>query len=150
MKKSLYLLFLIPLAGSWAALSKTYPTSAVTTVRLSAYQDAFNTVGTSTETFETDRWEVLGGSTWTWVPSNQKIDGYWSVAVGTNWVVVPVQWDIKDYSKLLYEESVLRQINKVADDDIEIYMVFPATFAPVGWRGWCLSNAPKPVPTICP
>lgn len=143
------LCFLFLSTYSFAALSRTYPTSNVTTVRMSAYTDGINTVGLSTDAIKVDDWDVVG-STWSYIPSNQDIHGYWSVNVGTNWVSIPVQWTIKEYTDLIYEESVLRQLNKVADDDIELYMVFPATFAPVGWRGWCLNNAPKPIPTQCP
>ena len=49
----------LPIAG-WGALSKTFPTSPVTIIRLSAYQDVINTIYNSTYTvsYSTHDWDT--------------------------------------------------------------------------------------------
>jgi hypothetical protein len=105
---------------SYAALSKTYPTSATTQIRWDAYHDAFKTVWLSTST-EFTRINEDGSTT--------------------------------DFglSTATIEAIKLKWINEVEDDGIEQYLVFPSTFAPSGWKGWCLQviNG-RNVPAACP
>jgi len=45
-------------------------------------------------------------------------------------------------------------INKIADDDMEEYMVFPSSYVPVDsqpWAGWCLATVNnKQIAVACP
>lgn len=139
MKKLFLLLLFAPLTVV-AELSHTYPLSAVTTVRLSAYNDGIFTLAKSTYAFQSSTWDVIN-TTWTWINPSQTVWGFIStlevVDSTPTWVLHSSSWSLEDFSNNLIQEERLKGLNKIVDDDMEIYMVWPSTEAcPPDWRGW--------------
>lgn len=133
------------LAPSQAELSKTYPTSAVTTLRLEAYLDAIQTSSAKDYTVKTSTWDVLGFN-YTFIYSTQTVSGY--VWYGSS--SVPSIWTIDQYNRLM-AEGIKNRIYETILDQQEIYMVWPDTNPVAGWRGWCLGViSGKKIPITCP
>ena len=138
--------------GAEAALSRTYPNSAVTTIRLSAYQDGFETIWKSTWSIEVSTWIPMI-SIWTYLIPDTTIYGYISEYSSGTWTVKESSWSLSDYNNLLIETVKLRITNEILDEDIEQYLVWPdTTTMPVdGWRGWCLVEVNGTwIPGLCP
>lgn len=118
---------------------------------MDAYHDSFNTIWKSTDTFQLETWDVLGAS-YTWVSNSSPVKAFWTVWDGSTWTVRAIEWSLKDYTDLIYQEGRLRAINEVLDNDIEQFMVWPATGpCPIGWKGWGskIVNG-KVVAAVCP
>ena len=128
-------------------LSKTYPTSPVTTLRLEAYLDTIQSSYANNYEVKTSTWDVLGSS-YTYIPPNQTIQGFvWDVAKNTS---TASSWSIDQYNKLMADEMKQRIYNSILDQQ-EIYMVWPDTNPVSGWRGWCLGTiSGKKIPVACP
>ena len=150
MFKRFLFIVLIPSLG-YAALSKTYPTSPVTTIRMDAYNDAFATIYKSTNAVVTSTWTVVNSS-WTLIPSTQTVVFDTAVrASSTTWTIKRSTVTISEYTKMIVDETKLRLINEVLDKDVEQYMVWGGTVAPPGgWLGWCseIKNG-NIVPIVC-
>lgn len=127
-------------------LTKTYPTSPVTTLRMETYLDAIASVYKSSYTVQVDTWtEALDH--YRWVKSSQTIHAYnFDVSIST-YKVFDATYTIQAYSQMVSEEAKFRALDKVLDQ-IEIYMVWPDTSPAQGWKGWCLGSQKIPIP--CP
>lgn len=134
MKKFLFLLLFIP-SLSFGELSKTYPTSSVTTVRLSAYLDEIYTTAKSTWTVEIGTYTFFG-STRTYIDEDQYVTGETYINEGSTWVAHIALWTLQEYSDILLEDAKIRWISETLDKDIEQYLVWPSTNCPAGWKGW--------------
>ena len=149
---------LIVLLGSplaHGALNKTYPTSATTNLRVETYVDAVGTIYKSTYSVQVSTWFPIG-STWTYILSDQKINGVeWYIKTATTpinplngikltssnglingyswvlenstYVVKSTTWTVGEYSNLIINEAKRNFINEVLDGDIEQYMVWGDT-----------------------
>lgn len=150
MLKKLLFILLFPAIG-YAALSKTYPTSPVTTIRMDVYTDVFTTIYKSTDTVQMSTWTVLNSS-WTVIPANQNVLFDTAVKVSsTTWKLQRSTVTIEAYTKMVVEETKLRIMNEILDKDVEQYMVWSGSTTPDGgWKGWCsdIING-KLVPIVC-
>jgi len=134
---SLFLFLFISPMICFSALSKLYPTSAVTTVRLDAYNDGFKTVYMSTWTIDFSTWVPLG-STWTWIVPEGNVQVF-TLDTSTP-IVHSSTWSLRDYTDRVIKETELRMINLIVDEAIEQYMVDSSTEPypnPGTWKGWC-------------
>lgn len=140
------LLFVSPLRGE---LNKTYPTSPVTVLRVQAYQDAIQSIYDANYDLQYDTWSVIGSS-YVYLSSDQIITGYLTDTSQSTWTVVSATWTLSGYNQMLINDLKIKAINTVADQE-EIYMVWPDTSPPVGWKGWCLSlSNGNPIAGVCP
>lgn len=133
----LILLIIVPVAE--AALNRTYPTSATTQLRVEAYNDAIASIWKSNYVIKVDTWAVVVDS-YTYIPGGPPLVGWFTDT--SNWTLVSTSWTVSGYNAALVEDAKLKLINQILDEDVEEYMVFPAT-STVGmieaWKGWCLS-----------
>lgn len=134
MKRVLFLLLFVP-SFLQAELSKTYPSSPVTTIRMDAYIDEASTIYKSTWTVYKGTWTFFG-STRTFLNGNNHVFGRISLD-GSTTTVRQSSWTLNAYNAMLLDEAKQRWISEVVDHDIEIYMVWPSTNSPSGWKGWC-------------
>lgn len=149
MQKLFVLLLFIPVV-TFAALSKTFPTSNVTKVRLSGYYDGIRTTALSTDTIKVGQWDSIASS-YTWIHNDQHVDVSYYVYEGTNTVVIPHSMTLQEYTDLIIEETRLRVINEIVNQDLEIYFVWPGTSPPRGWVGWCQGEINgRNIPVLCP
>lgn len=145
--KSLFIFLLVPslLDG---ALNKTYPTAATTNLRIETYVDGFATMHNSSWTVNVSTWGYLG-STMTWL-NNDNVTGYVYTVNNSCWTVKQATWTVKNLLELYTESLKTRIVNKILDQDIEQYLVWPSTTAPRDWKGWCLDRINgKDVPITC-
>ena len=147
----------------WGEQNRTYPTSAITQIRMDTYLDAIYTVYNSTYTVDISTWIPLI-STWTWIGEtrakgyewylrgstqtvtptkgirlgaiNDQVYGYTWTMQGSSYVVVATSWSLKDYSNIIVEQAKYQFINEIIDKDVEQYMVWNGTDCPSGWKGW--------------
>lgn len=132
---SLFLIALLSPVGGRAALSKTFPTSPVTVLRLECYLDVFKTIYNSSVTADGSR--IVSLST---APFTLQINP----STSTPRIIYEPGVKTEDELKLLW-------INEILDRDVEQYLVFPSSEAPTGWLGWCSRKSGiKIVPVPCP
>lgn len=154
---SLIIVFFVSLCE--AKLNQTYPTSATTFLRMETYQDGFETVYQSSWNINVSTWEIIGSS-YTYISSTEPITGFIATissftynvdgTTTTNWNIQDTSWPMTDFINLIRDETRLRDTNKILDDDIEEYLVWPDTSPPAGWQGWCLKQINEnPVPVTC-
>lgn len=142
-------IFLGIYSSGFCAQSKTYPTSAITVVRMATYMDELTTIAKSTWTLPVSTWTYFG-STQTYVhPMNV------NVVIYTGTTVINQQWPLDKLINNVVEETKYHVLNEVMDQDMEQYVVWPSssTTGLVGapWTGWCNSVVNgNDVPIPCP
>ena len=127
-------LFSVPCWG----ISKTSPTSPVTTLRFEVLTDAFKNAY-STYSVSIDTWDVIGDS-YTWIPSNQVVRGWVTDTSTSPWIMKSSTWNISDYTALIAEQSRRQVFDSILDNDNELWLVWPDTSPPMGWQGFCLQG----------
>lgn len=65
--------------------------------------------------------------------------------------MVQATWTLQQFLDWRDQDMKVEQILNVANDDMEIYMVWHDTSPPEGWKGWCLGTVNgKQIPVACP
>jgi hypothetical protein len=136
--KGISLLILLTALPSWGVLSRLYPTAATIQIRCDAYVDSVKSVDESTWTVAISSWAWLG-STLTYV-NPAVIDGYTAYlnAGTTTYTVLSSSWSLKDYTQMVVDQTKWIAIDKVLEDDTNIFTVWHDTNPPAGWTGYCL------------
>lgn len=152
---SLVVFVLLSCSIAYGALNKTYPTAATTNLRIETYVDAIGTIYKSTFSIPVSTWTYLG-STLTYIPSNQNINGTeWYIKTSTvsinplngikltsqnslvtgysysiensTYVVKKSTWTIEEYTNLVIKQAKINFLNEVLNNDIEQYLVWGDT-----------------------
>ena len=147
MKQISFLLLIFPQIA-FGALNKTYPTSAVTNLRIETYVDAFSTIYNSTYSIGVSTWVILNSKYIYFTPS--KINGFEYSLINSSWTKTNIEFELKDILDMVVNQSKIEFINNVLDSDIEQYLVWPSTSAPKDWDGWCMEKINgKDIPISC-
>lgn len=149
LKVSKYLFFILLVPSLLdGALNKTYPTAATTNLRIETYVDGISTMHNSTWTVNVSTWGYFG-STMTWI-NNDYVTGYVYTVENSCWTVKHASWTVSNLLDSYMEVVKYKLVDKILNQDIEQYLVWPSTVAPAGWKGWCLDKINgKDVPIVC-
>jgi hypothetical protein len=135
-KKYLFLLVLLLPIKLFAVQDQWYPTADVTQIRMDTYQDCLDTIYDSTFSVNFASGSVIVSSTVVPTP-NQFVTGLYQIDHGSYSSTSLFKISLEDWTKNIILEDRMTFINAIADEDEEIYMVYPGTSAPAGWTGWC-------------
>lgn len=129
-----------------AELSRTYPTSPVTTVRMDAFMETFRVlVSTPLNHINVNRnWDITKSTSTEFVYISSRTDvhvWYAKYEVGlSTWVYRSDTWTLDEYADHVVFVTLLEYLNAVLDNVVEQFLVYPSTAAPNGWAGWCLKE----------